>query len=303
MSKLILLLCITGILLGQAHAKLGQSVVVTYKKHNEDVKVVGLKSEGIYHFNSAAEKQITLATLDWPPYISEQLCDGGWVFQLAVSLFHAAGYGVKIEFLPWARAVRKVEQGEYDVLFPEYFIEARAPSDNFTNTKRRDLLELSQAFPGGNISFMKLKGTPDNFEGDLAYMLGKDVGVVRGYQNTKEFDAMMDSGKFNIVEAVDDLQQVRLLFAKRVNFIIGDPMVIESVIMLAPDIPLMQKHRMIRNLEEVKPEIQYNPLYFAVSKRKANWQTTLSDINQEISHFEQHNAFEFLIERSKQACL
>ena len=134
MSKLILLLCITGILLGQAHAKLGQSVVVTYKKHNEDVNVVGLKSEGIYHFNSAAEKQITLATLDWPPYISEQLCDGGWVFQLAVSLFHAAGYGVKIEFLPWARAVRKVEQGEYDVLFPEYFIEARAPSDNFANT-------------------------------------------------------------------------------------------------------------------------------------------------------------------------
>ncbi len=189
------------------------------------------------------------------------------------------------------------------MLFPEYFIEARAPSDNFANTKRRDLLELSQPFPGGNISFMKLKGTPDNFEGDLNYMLGKDVGVVRGYQNTKEFDAMMDSGKFNIIEAVDDLQQVRLLFAKRVNFIIGDPMVIESVIMLASDIPLMQKHRMIRNLEEVKPEIQYNPLYFAVSKRKADWQTILGDINQEISHFEQHNAFELLLERSKQACL
>lgn len=114
---------------------------------------------------------------------------------------------------------------------------------------------------------------------------------------------MMDSGKFNIVEAVDDLQQVRLLFAKRVKFIIGDPMVIESVITLAPDIPLMQKQRMLRNLEEVKPEIQYNPLYFAVSKRKVNWQTMLSDINKEITHFEQHNAFERLIERSKQACL
>jgi polar amino acid transport system substrate-binding protein len=266
------------------------------------VKLVGFKSEGFYHFNTTAKKQITLATLDWPPYISEQLCDRGWVFQLAVSLFHAAGYGVKVQFLPWARAVRKVEQGEYDVLFPEYYIEERAPSDNFTNTKRRDLLELSQPFPGGNISFVKLKGTQDNFAGQLNNMLGQDIGVVRGYQNTPEFDAMMDSGKFNIVEAVDDIQQVRLLFAKRVKFIIGDPMVIESVVKLAPDISSTQKHQMLKNLEEVKPEIQYNPLYFAVSKRKPNWQTTLNDINEEITHFEQYKEFEFLIKHSKQVC-
>lgn len=37
------------------------------------------------------------------------------------------------------------------------------------------------------------------------------IGVVRGYQNTPEFDRLMDDGYFTIVEANNDLQIARML--------------------------------------------------------------------------------------------
>lgn len=289
-------------LVGKSNANIGQSVIVTYKKNNEQVRLIGYKKEGFYHFNDNSEKQVTLATLDWPPYISEQQCDKGWVFQLAVSLFHSAGYGIKIRFLPWIRAVREVEQGNIDVLFPEYFIEERAPSDNFANVKRTELLALSKPFPGGNISFVKRKGESDKFSGRLTNMIGEDIAVVRGYQNTPEFDAMMDAGQFNIIEALNDLQQVKLLLAKRVNYIIGDPQVLSSVIKFSNEVPAEKKTTMMAQLEEVSPPIQYNPLYFALSKGAEGWQHLLTDINNEIIKFESHNEFEYLIQHSKTAC-
>ncbi|WDE08363.1 transporter substrate-binding domain-containing protein [Thalassomonas viridans] len=261
-------------------------LTVSYVENGETIKVKGTVTADGYHFNSQSKKTISLATLQWPPYIGESLCNKGWVFQHAVALLVRKGYRVNVHFFPWARAVRLVELGVMDILFPEYFIENTAPSDNIKGKRRRELLELSDPYPGGEISFLKRKAEQDNYQGNLENLIGEKIGVVRGYQNTPEFDAMMDAGLFDISESVDDLQLMKMLAAKRVNLIIGDPLVLRYTVEHSK-LPEQDKAFILQETANVLPSLQYNHLYFAVSKKSKNWQQLLTDLNQGIAAFAQ----------------
>lgn len=260
-------------------------VPVTYMQGDTSHTVIGERYKSGYLFSAPnSTKTIHLVTEDWPPYIGNKLCNKGWVYQFSAAIFNSAGYSVYIEFVPWARAVRAVELGKADILMPEYYIEDTAPSDYVPNQTRRKLLGLSNAFDGGNIGFLKRKGEPDRFNGNLKSLKGSRIGVVRGYQNTPEFDAMMDNDEFIIINAVDDLQLVKLLAAKRVDLIIGDPSVLIYSVKYS-NLSDSEKQSLLSAIEPETTTIQYNPLYFAISKSTANWLGILEDINTALYKF------------------
>lgn len=263
-----------------------QGVTVKYKLNDVEQTLVGIETATGYRFNAESKKVLNLATLEWPPYIGEELCNKGWVFQFTVALLVERGYQVNVHFFPWARSVKVVELGEMDILFPEYFIEDSAPSDVIKDKKRRELLAQSNRFPGGNISFLKRKNDPFTFDGKLNQLKGQTIGVVRGYQNTPEFDAMMDAGLITVIEAVDELQLMKLLIAKRVNLIIGDPIVFRFSVDYS-NISNANKMALLAGVEEVSPALQYNYLSFAVSVKSPQWRSLLDDINLGLLMFEQ----------------
>ena len=269
---------------GNLYAK-DQGVEVIYYHNGEKIELNGEKTEFGYRFNSESDKVLTMATLEWPPYIGEELCNKGWVFQFTVALLVHKGYQVNVHFYPWARSVKMVETGQMDILFPEYFIEDSSPSDVIPGKKRRELLAQSNKFPGGNISFMKRKNDDVAFDGNLNKLRGQTIGVVRGYQNTPEFDAMMDAKLINVINAVDELQLMKMLIAKRVNLIIGDPLVFRYSVNYS-DLTTSNKMALLDGVEEVTPAIKYNHLYFAVSIESPYWRTVLDDINLGLIEFD-----------------
>ena len=139
-----------------------ESLKVEYNYKGKNHIVLGKKiSTGTYLYNKGAKKKIKITTLDWPPYIAENICRQGWVQQFTVAIFSSQGYEVTSTFYPWARTVKNAEKGDADILYPEYFIEKTAPSDVYKGTKRLQHLALSTKFPGGPISFMKRSGEKD----------------------------------------------------------------------------------------------------------------------------------------------
>lgn len=262
-----------------------QQIDVAYRYRGEYHHYVGEKHLNSYLFNQGASKKVDIATLDWPPYIGRGLCDLGWALQLAVAVFTSQGYQVSVNFLPWVRAVKMVESGKMDVLYPEYYIEESAVSDIFPNNKRRDLLALSTKFIGGNVSFIKRHNDPFIYNGNLNSIIGKSVGVVRGYQNTPEFDAIMDAKRINVVEAINDAQLLKLLLASRVDLIVGDPSVF-GYITDNTNQTMTQKLETVGGIEPMLPELKYNHLYFSVSKRIPHWKTLINDINVALLSFE-----------------
>jgi len=271
-------------------------VTVKYRLNDVEYELTGAKTPTGYRFNEESENILNLATLEWPPYIGEGLCNKGWVFQLSVALLVSQGYQVNVHFFPWARSVKVVELGKMDILFPEYFIEDSAPSDVIKGKKRRELLVQSNHFPGGNISFLKRKNDPISFNGSLSQLEGQNIGVVRGYQNTPEFDSMMDAKLITVIEAVDEFQLIKLLVAKRVNLIIGDPTVFRHSINYS-NISNENKATYLNGIEEVKPALQYNHLYYAISLKSPMWKTLLDDINLGLIAFEQSRETKRIIEQ------
>lgn len=294
-------ICIALIFLSLfAHATGPFNVAYSYEGN---IKIVAGKPfrNGLL-YNDSGNEPLRLVTLDWPPYIADALCNKGWVYQLTVALFNEAGLSFYIEFLPWARAVRDAELGRADVLFPEYFIETTAPSDTIAGVTRLSLLSLSSPFQGGEVTLIKLKDTPISYSGTLSHLKKHSFGVVRGYQNTPEFDALMDAKLLKTVEAVDDFQLITLLMNKRVDLIVSDPAVVRSSILMST-LSTQNKRDWLDSLDIITPYLAYNPLYFAVSHRVENSQQILEKINATLFKFKQNGALESIITNAQAQCL
>ncbi|MDF2179451.1 ABC transporter substrate-binding protein [Aliiglaciecola sp. CAU 1673] len=277
-------------------------LLVSYELGGKVYQVQGSKTADGYLFNADEPgKSLKIMTLNWPPYIGEHTCKQGWVQQLTIALLHSRGYSVLSQFRPWARSVYEVENGMADILYPEYLIEAEAPSDVFAKTKRLDHLALSNSFPGGSIALIKRRGEPDPYQGDLHNLKGSLIGVVRGYQNTPEFDALMDSGYFRVMETTNDQQLAKMLVGNRVDLIIGDPKVIFTELSQV-DLPGPQAASAIAKLEVLEPALQYNPLYFALSRKRPQWQQVQADINQALNQFEKAGEIQAIINRTMESC-
>ncbi|WP_157443138.1 substrate-binding periplasmic protein [Colwellia piezophila] len=271
-----------------------EKLSVSYYLEGQKHIVYGEKTPQGYRFNADSEKVLHLASSNWPPYISEDLCNRGWIFQFAVAILASKGYQVNIHFFPWARSVKIVEQGEMDILFPAYYIDKKAPSDYDLGKTRRELLALSNAFSGGSVALVQRKGGQLTLDAGLSVLNGKMIGVIRGYQNTQEFDAMMAAKMFSIAQAADELQLVKLLVANRVDLIIGDPKVFTFSVNVA-NLSTLEKQHLLEGMELVQPALQYHPLYFVISKKSAGHQQILRDINIAISLFEKSGEIDRLI--------
>lgn len=301
----ILFYCILNAAALSGHAAAADNtspVTVNFRYNNRIYTVSGEQiNDYTYIFNRGAPRKIKITTLDWPPYIGKNLCNQGWVQQVTIAMLASQGYEILCTFYPWARTISVAETGNADILYPEYYIEPDAPSDIYKGTKRLDHLALSDEIPGGPIAFIKRAGEKDLFNGDLRNLKGVTIGVVRGYQNTPEFDRLMDMNFFKTEEVTDDLTNVKMLIARRVDMIIGDPAVIYYSIKHSNSTP-EEKQRFLDRIETVSPIIQYNHLYYAVSKKRAGWEKTLELLNQTMKAFKNNDELTHIIRQTNAAC-
>jgi len=279
-----------------------KTVDVAFQYMGKDYHIQGSSINNTYVFNAGAKKKVSLSTLEWAPYIGQNICKQGWVQQLTVALLASQGYEVTVSFYPWARTISMAEKGRVDILFPEYFIEPAAPSDVIKGTKRTDHLALSSPIPGGPIALLKRKDFKTPFTGELTALKGQRIGVVRGYQNTPEFDALMDSGFFHTDNSVDDLMNAIKLSKDRVDYIVGDPSVIFFSIKTGKHLSDKMKKIITNNIEVVKPPLQYNNLYYAVSKKNPEWRKLLQTLNAAIASFEKDGTTQQIINNTKNQC-
>ena len=148
---------------------------------------------------------------------------------------------------------------------------------------------------------MKRTGENDKYQGKFENLKGEKIGVVRGYQNTPEFDTLMDQGFFKITKVKHDLMNAKMLVNHRLNLIIGDPSVIRYSAAIA-DMDEKKRDNILHKLETVKPVIQYNHLYYAMSKKKPQWSQTREMLNKALSEFEANGEMFRIIQATNQRC-
>lgn len=274
---------------------------VTYQEDTNLITIKGELTPNGYGYNLSANKVLRLVTLNWPPYIDESICNFGWVYQLTVAILVKNDYGVLIEFYPWARAVREAELGKADILFPEYFVADFELSDNVANTTRNQLLALSEAIPGGDLSLITLKDSNIQYNGSIQSVRDHVIGIIRSYKNTIELDQRIASNEIASIVVNNEFQLANLLINKRADLIVAD---LSSLLGNIKKSHLTEQQKQIINssLVALEPSLDYKYLHYSVSRQKPNWQKVLNSINEEITKMSDSGMLEMFIEQKKSEC-
>ncbi len=222
-----------------------------------------------------AGKSITIATLEWEPYIGTRLENQGFMAQITRIAFKSQGYDVQYVFLPWKRAVVMAEAGIYDGYFPAYWARRRLKKSIFTD-----------AIIAGTIGFFKKKSDTIVFT-DLKDLKPYRIGVVRGYINTVEFDA---ADYLTKEEAVSDLQNLQKLAGNRVDLIVCDRFVEQYLVKhYLPDLA--------SRIEFMKPALQVKNLYICISKKAENAQKKVAVFNKGLQQIKKQGIFNKIAHR------
>lgn len=215
----------------------------------------------------AAKKVITLATSVWKPYVSD-VGYKGYAYDLVEDAFKAAGFEVKIKFMPWKDAMAALKAGKVDGVFPKYY-----------STQDGQNLAFSQPFSGGPIALYKrrdnkaefpIQNPPANLVETFDRMSDAKFGVVKGYTNVPAID---ENPRLHKVTVLDDKANLEQLYERKVQFAVIDKYVAEHL--LNHELP----GSYARQLTFMPPILSYKLLYVAVSKNNPDHEAILQAFN------------------------
>ena len=153
----------------------------------------------------ARARELVMCTVPWAPFYGPELEQDGFITALSKAAFDAGGHDASIQFMPWARAMLEVEQGDRHALMGAYYTEERAEtyvaSDRLYTTR---------------VGLVALKSLGVTEYDDLRDLQDYTIGYGRGWATTEEFD----SAEYLDKEAADNnVLNVRKLYAGRIDMI------------------------------------------------------------------------------------
>ncbi|NQZ30831.1 MAG: extracellular solute-binding protein [Oceanospirillaceae bacterium] len=238
---------------------------------------------GVY-CQAAPQKKVTLATVEFAPYIGEQLPNYGYVHELVTAVYKRIGYDVQIKFYPLARAKHLASRGVVDGYMPGHIEEKQ--QHNFT---------LSAPFPGDHIVFLKKKKLVipniSAYAKDTRALLRSlsiyQFGVVRGTLISPIFDQAQYLKKQYVT---NNLQNLDKLHKNRIDFVIGDKYSLA-------DTMIAKRPHLIGTLEFLSAPFFSHPFHIAFSTKTENYKQLKEDFNLGLQLFIADGSLDKLLEK------
>ena len=169
---------------------------------------------------TAYAEDLTVTTLEWPPYTSEVLPKGGATTEVVRQAFAAAETEIDVAILPWKRAISMAKDDDSAVAyFPGY------------HCRHVDGFVASDPIGNGPLGFAENVNAPVNWQDvdDIGEQKLK-VGTVLGYANTDEFDEKAGTGWIRAIPAPDDVTNLRKLARQRIDVAVIDKLVLSYLL-------------------------------------------------------------------------
>ena len=172
----------------------------------------------------AAADSVTVTTLDWPPYTSPSLPEGGATASVVQQAFENAGLVSSIRTLPWKRAISAAKNDDGAVAyFPGY------------HCRHVDGFVASDPIGYGPLGFVEHVEQPISWSSlDDIGEQKISIGTVLGYANTDEFDEKAGTGWIKVVPAKDDTTNLRKLLRQRIDAAVIDKLVLSYLLATEP---------------------------------------------------------------------
>jgi len=202
-------------------------------------------------FCNVYAKPLQLVTLEYPPY--EYTEDGklkGMAVEVVKMIFKELKIDITIEVLPWARAIRYIENGERDAIFTAY-----------KNPIREKFADYSvEVLMPQIVSFFVKKNSPIVFDGDFNKLSKYSMGVVRKISYGQKLDLAIKNKTFKRVENANDVtQNFRKLIKGRIDIVPNSKY---------GGYHILKKLNQIDEVDELPLNIQSVPSFIAFSKKR-----------------------------------
>ena len=159
---------------------------------------------------SVCAEPLRLSTLEWPPFVGQDLPDQGTTSARVRSICAVAGLDLAVSFLPWKRVLMEARAGLAQGYFPEYRSADREKEFHFSKAVGCSVVGLVHR-RDVTLDWVRLE--------DLgSYRLG----VVDGYVNTEEFDRLVSAGVISPVKCNSDEMALRMLEVGRIDAVVMD---------------------------------------------------------------------------------
>lgn len=161
---------------------------------------------------AAEEPPLRLATLEYPPYITQvDEHAEGLVVDVVNEAFSRIGQPIQIEFFPIARGQVRLLNGQADAFF----------SIKKTPERERTMLFTQRALMSQDYVFFVRKDASRRFTGRFDSLVDASIGVVSATSYGNRFDAAAQAGTFKRLEPVTSHEtNFRKLLAGRIDAVI-----------------------------------------------------------------------------------
>ncbi|MDX1610545.1 MAG: transporter substrate-binding domain-containing protein [Halofilum sp. (in: g-proteobacteria)] len=234
---------------------------------------MALLAAGTLTVPSAQARQLTMCTVNWEPFYGENLPRNGFFTELVREAFERGGHTVNVEFMPWARAMLEVKQGDREVLLGAYYSDERA-----------ETYWASEPIYTAEVGLVTLTDVGLESFSSLRELAGYTIGYGRGYIVTEEFD----NADYLTKEPAEDLaRNVRKLYAGRIDMVAGSFANIRYA--------AQQQQRDLDRLRFLQPSLKESTLHIMISRAVPDGEQLLADFHRGLRAIREDGTYERIL--------
>lgn len=226
--------------------------------------------------NIISARTIVLATDPFPPFHSPEVKGYGFFAEIVQAAFKEVGHDLKIEFVPWNRALELSQTGYYDGVIGALYSEDRAKNYYFSNTVYKMGLSI---FVNKNSNYTK---------NDLENKKNLRLGRVRGYFYP-EGNALVKN--HSIIESSTLENNLGALVNNRLDFIIEANTVINYL--------LNEKFKTNKNSITELDILNYQEYKILISKKAKDSEGILADFNSGLDIIKGNGVYNKILKKYK----
>lgn len=227
----------------------------------------------LLHSPRALSEPLKIAVGEWPPYISENIKDNGFLTDLIVNILQEAGYDSEVTFYPWKRAYNKGVKGQIDLT-----------AVWMHKSEREDDYYYSDPVLNEQFVFFHLKSKPFNWT-ELEHLWTYNIGGDIKYSYGAEFDNLLSEKKLTMLREHSPTLNFQKLIKGRTDLYLQEKNVGYSTLMT----DLADKRHLVTH--HPKPVLN-NYSYVLFPKSVAGSLQLVKDFNKALKAFKESGRYD-----------
>ncbi len=239
--------------------------------------LVCLLSTALGHTSSVTPIQITVG--EWPPFISQNQQDNGFIADLIQDVLEDAGYHATFTFYPWTRAYKTAVTGRAD-----------ATAVWMHKTEREQDFYYSEPVLNEEFVFFHLKDKPFDWQ-SIMDLCAYNLGALLGSSYGEAFDDALEKKQIS----AEFVPNTKLNF---INLIAGrvDAFPLEKSVGIASMRDLLTPEQQA-NISFHPKRLLQNNSFLLLPKALPNSQKIMADFNQKLAEFREDGRYQSYFDR------